>query len=60
MIGYWTAFTRTGDPNAATLPKWPRYTAAGEEMMSPKEGGSKAESDFAVTHQCRFWAPLGN
>jgi hypothetical protein len=29
-------------------------------MMSLKAGGSKAKSDFAVTHQCRFWAPLGN
>ena len=26
MMGYWTNFARTGNPNAASLPDWPIYT----------------------------------
>jgi para-nitrobenzyl esterase len=30
---YWTNFARTGDPNGAGLPSWPRFESANEKVM---------------------------
>ena len=33
MIGYWTNFAKTGDPNGEGLPHWDAYTADGEQVL---------------------------
>ena len=33
MIGYWTRFAATGDPNGGGAPVWPAYTAAADAHM---------------------------
>ncbi len=30
---YWTNFAKTGNPNGAGLPDWPRYGASAEDVM---------------------------
>ena len=38
MLGYWTRFARTGDPNGGDAPKWPAYDAASDaylELQTP-------------------------
>ncbi|MGZ3376629.1 MAG: carboxylesterase/lipase family protein [Phenylobacterium sp.] len=46
MHAYWVNFAKTGDPNGAGLPAWPRYSAAKDELMVfQRDGIAKAQPD---------------
>ncbi|MBS0331199.1 MAG: carboxylesterase family protein [Proteobacteria bacterium] len=46
MHAYWVNFAKTGDPNGAGLPPWPRYSAAKDEVMVfQRDGTAKAQVD---------------
>ncbi|KAK0360522.1 hypothetical protein LTR94_026978, partial [Friedmanniomyces endolithicus] len=38
MMGYWTAFARTGDPNGGALPRGPAFDAAGSRIEIDNQG----------------------
>ena len=42
---YWVAFAKTGDPNGAGLPKWPRYSAAEDAIIDFTTKGPVAGPD---------------
>jgi para-nitrobenzyl esterase len=46
MATYWTNFAKTGDPNGATVPQWPRFTGADGRVLylgSPITTGGVAD-----------------
>ncbi|WP_412540867.1 carboxylesterase family protein [Longispora sp. K20-0274] len=58
MIGYWTRFARTGDPNGGGAPCWPARTAGRPFTMSLDAAGSHG-TDLAADHRYAFWSQLG-
>ncbi|MGX7896988.1 carboxylesterase/lipase family protein [Tsuneonella sp. HG222] len=59
MVEYWTNFAKTGDPNGAGPPEWPRYTPAGKSYLRlssafPANAEPDADLRGAV---CRLFPP---
>jgi len=42
MQQYWTNFAKTGDPNGAGLPKWPKYDPASQGYIEFTDNGPVA------------------
>jgi para-nitrobenzyl esterase len=47
MHAYWVAFAKTGDPDSAGGPHWPRYTVAGDELLEFGADGVNVRKGFA-------------
>jgi len=58
MTGYWTRFTRTGDPHGDAAPHWPRYLPGRPVLSLAAPPTGITRTDLAASHQCSFWLPL--
>lgn len=45
VSGYWANFVRTGDPNGAGLPDWPRYDPAAGNVLDFADTGVESGPD---------------
>jgi hypothetical protein len=61
MLGFWSNFAATGDPNGAALPEWPRYEAQSPRRIGFLAGGAVEEVSadaYAQEHHCALWDAL--
>ncbi|RSS64890.1 carboxylesterase family protein [Streptomyces sp. WAC07061] len=63
MAGYWTSFARTGNPNTADAPRWPRLRPSSRpgpsvQSLAPGPGGIRPV-DAYTAHGCSLWDRLG-
>jgi para-nitrobenzyl esterase len=67
MIGYWTRFARTGDPNGDGAPLWPAYDRSGRHVQAldaqtsrPQSPGLHIAADQSRTIALRFTPVAGS
>ena len=46
VFAYWLAFAKTGDPDSAGGPRWPRYGAEGDQLLEFGSDGITVRQDF--------------
>jgi para-nitrobenzyl esterase len=56
IVGYWSAFARTGEPNRPGQPTWPEFGSAGT-VIALSTGGI-APTPYAADHRCALWSGL--
>lgn len=54
MIGCWTTFARTGNPNQPGTPHWSPGTPTSTRQL-PLVPNAIQPVDFVAEHQCEFW-----
>jgi para-nitrobenzyl esterase len=55
MVGYWTQFARSGDPNSIGAPAWAAYTAMSDLFQSLQLPTPTTKTGLAADHKCAFW-----
>ena len=61
MLGFWSNFAASGDPNGAPLPDWPRYEAQAPRRIGLLAGGGAEEISgdaYSQEHHCALWDEL--
>ncbi|WP_433169754.1 carboxylesterase/lipase family protein [Kribbella sp. CA-247076] len=56
MIGYWSAFARTGNPNGHDRPHWRAFNHSGTVLGLSTT--AIAPTPYAAKHHCGFWQDL--
>lgn len=56
LVGAWTRFAATGNPNGSGLPSWPAVTATAPKILKQDIPSSLwSESAYRAAYHCDFW-----
>jgi para-nitrobenzyl esterase len=58
MVGYWTEFAESGNPNGNGAPHWARFHRDRQVMQSFVPPTPATETNFDTVHKCAFWDGL--
>ncbi|ALG07060.1 carboxylesterase/lipase family protein [Kibdelosporangium phytohabitans] len=58
MVGYWTRFAATGNPNGRGLPQWPVYRDNRVVTVQSLAPSDIRQVDASAEHNCGFWSAL--
>jgi para-nitrobenzyl esterase len=59
IVGAWTNFAATGDPNGPGVPKWPVFTTDSSTFLQQDiPNSTETEAEYRAAYQCDFWDPL--
>jgi para-nitrobenzyl esterase len=59
MIGYWSNFVASGDPNGPGLAPWPSFTPRRAAVQELANGSASSSLGYSADHNCAFWNELG-
>lgn len=60
MIGYWSAFVHSGDPNGSARPHWPAFTPGTNGTVIELSTSGIAPTAYGAEHKCGFWAGISS
>jgi para-nitrobenzyl esterase len=57
LVGYWTRFADTGNPNGPQLQQWPRFTTGSQLILRENIPASNVvtAAQHRQEHKCDFW-----